>query len=179
MDSSGNPALPAADITQAVIGAFYSTYNELGPGFPEFVMRRALSIALHEMGLAVREEAELPVWFRGYQIARFRADMLVAETVLVEVKVRPEIEPFHVAQVLHYLRASDIEVGLLLNFGREPRFKRIVFENGRKSHTAPVNVDDSRTGSRWPAGTDSSAVDPDRRDTDEPGTSTRHARRPR
>jgi len=96
---SANESLVFGDLTNAIIGAFYQTYNELGPGFPEFVAR-----------LDVVEELMLPVRFRGHEIGRFRANLLVADTVIVEVKVSPEIERFHLAQVLHYLKASNREV---------------------------------------------------------------------
>lgn len=129
---SSMPGLLAADITHTVIGAFFDAYNDLGPGFPEFVSGRALAILIGEAALAAREEIELPVWFRGQRIAKFRADLLVAETLIVEVKTSPEIEAFHTAQVLHYLKATDLEVGLLLNFGREPQFRRVVYQNSRK-----------------------------------------------
>ena len=96
--AASNSPLLAANISHAVIGAFFDTYNDLGPGFPEFVARRALAIAVRETGLHVHEEIELPVWFR----------------------------------VLHYLKATDLEVGLLVNFGREPQFRRVVYQNSRK-----------------------------------------------
>jgi GxxExxY protein len=118
--------------SHASIGAFYSTYNELGAGFPEFISRRAVAIAIRDAGLEVHEEVELPVWFRGHRIAKFRADMVVAGKLLIEVKAAPEIDRFHMAQVLHYLKASDLEVGLLFNFGREPKFKRIAYERARR-----------------------------------------------
>jgi GxxExxY protein len=132
--TSETPRSPllAADMSHTVIGAFFDTYNDLGPGFPEFVARRALAIMISEAGLAVREEIELPVWFRGQRIAKFRADLVVADTLIVEVKASPEIEAFHTAQVLHYLKATDLEVGLLVNFGREPQFRRVVYQNSRK-----------------------------------------------
>jgi GxxExxY protein len=107
---SANESLVFGDLTNAIIGAFYQTYNELGPGFPEFVARRAFAIALKGAGLDVVEELMLPVRFRGHEIGRFRANLLVADTVIVEVKVSPEIERFHLAQVLHYLKASNREV---------------------------------------------------------------------
>ena len=118
--------------SHASSGAFYAVYNELGPGFPEFISRRAVAIAIRDAGLEVCEEVEIPVWFRGRRIAKFRADMIVAGKLLIEVKVSPEIDRFHMAQVLHYLKASDLEVGLLFNFGREPKFKRVAHEKARK-----------------------------------------------
>jgi GxxExxY protein len=125
--------------------------NNLGPGFPEFVARRALAIMIGETGLAVREEIELPVWFRGQRIAKFRADLLVADTLLVEVKVSPEIDAFHTAQVLHYLKASDLEVGLLLNFGREPQFKRVVYQRSRNRRyfETPSQEEVARSPTAW------------------------------
>lgn len=135
------PDLPHLDVTDKVIGAFFATYNELS-GFPEFVLRRAMAIAIRDAGLGVDEEKPLPVWFRGYQIVKFRADLVVASVVIVEVKARPELDPFHKAQVLHYLKATDLEVGLLLNFGRRPEFARVVYEKARKGPRLPtVGVD--------------------------------------
>ena len=129
MDS--RQTLKHGDVTDKVIGAFFDTYNELA-GFPEFVLRRAMAIAIRERGLAVEEEKQLPVWFRGHQIVKFRADLIVQSCVIVEVKARPEIDPFNKAQVLHYLKATDLEVGLLVNFGRRPEFDRVVCERNRK-----------------------------------------------
>ena len=120
------------DLTQLVIGAFYDTYNDLGSGFPEFVTRRALAIVIREAGLSVFEEVELPVWFHGQKLAGFRADLLVADKLIVEVKTSLSMEAFHQAQVLHYLKATNHEVGLLVNFGREPQFKRVVYSEARK-----------------------------------------------
>ena len=129
MDS--RQTLKHGDVTDKVIGAFFDTYNELA-GFPEFVLRRAMAIAIRERGLPVEEEKQLPVWFRGHQIVKFRADLIVQSCVIVEVKARPEIDPFNKAQVLHYLKATDLEVGLLVNFGRRPEFDRVVCERNRK-----------------------------------------------
>jgi GxxExxY protein len=121
-----------SDITGVVIQSFYSTYNELGPGFPEYVTRRALAIVIRQAGLDAHEEMFLPVWFRGRRIANFKADLVVAGKVIVELKVGLEVERFHKAQVLHYLKATDLEVGLLLHFGREPRVHRVIYQNSRK-----------------------------------------------
>lgn len=126
------PPLILGEQTGAVIREFYSVYNELGGGFPEFVYRRAMALALREAGLGVSEEVPLPVWFRGNRIVTFRADLVVGDHVLIEVKALPEVDKFQQAQVLHYLKASDLEVGLLLNFGRRPEFRRVICENSRK-----------------------------------------------
>ena len=143
MDSL-QPKLKHEDITDIVIGVFYDVYNELA-GFPEFVLCRAMAIAIRGAGISVDEEVPLPVWFRGHQIVRFRADLIVQSRVIVEVKARTEIDPFHKAQLLHYLKATDLEVGLLVNFGRQPEFSRVVYQNARKApRHAPPGADASK-----------------------------------
>jgi GxxExxY protein len=119
------------DLTDKVLGVFYDTYNELGCGFPEYVYSAALAIALAGAGLTVASEVQLPVHFRGLQIARFRIDILVNDVVLIEVKAAQRIEPWHIAQVRNYLKASGVSVGMLLNFGPQPTFKRSVFDTAR------------------------------------------------
>jgi GxxExxY protein len=125
------PHLRHSAITDKILKAFYPTYNEL-VGFPEYIMRRGTAIALRDEGLAVEEEKKLSVWFRGHLLASFRADIVVESLVIVEIKIKPEIDPFDRAQLLHYLKATDLEVGLLLNFGRKPEFSRVVYEQRRK-----------------------------------------------
>jgi GxxExxY protein len=85
------------------------------------------TIALEDAGLKVQQEVALPVWFRGRRIATFRADLIVEPGLIVEVKTAAAIEPFHEAQLSHYLKATDLEVGLLLNFGPRPEFSRVVY----------------------------------------------------
>jgi GxxExxY protein len=144
MDSQ-QPTLKHEDITGVVIKAFFDVYNELA-GFPEFVLCRAMAIAIRDAGLSAAEEVPLPVWFRGHQIVKFKADLIVQSQVIVEVKARPEVDPFNKAQVLHYLKATDMEVGLLLNFGRRPEFSRVIYENARKSprHVPPADAESEK-----------------------------------
>ena len=127
MDSEQKPRLLLQEVTALAIGAYYDVFNELA-GFPEYVMCRALVVALQEAGLSVREEVSLPVWFRGRLLTTFRADLVVDPGLLIEVKAAPEIQPFHKAQLLHYLKASGLEVGLLFNFGRRPQIARMVYQ---------------------------------------------------
>ena len=119
------------DLTRVIIGVFFDVYNELS-GFPEHVLRRALKVALEQAGLTVREEVNLPVWFRGHLLTTFRADLVVEPGVIVEVKTASDIQPFHKVQLLHYLKASGLEVGLLLNFGRRPKHARVVYQQARE-----------------------------------------------
>jgi GxxExxY protein len=124
---------PAWDVAGSVIGVFYEVYNELGPGFLESVYQEAMTLALHQAGLSVTRQVAVDVVFRGLCIGTFRADLLVAGELLVELKAVRAIEVAHVSQVLNYLRATRLEAGLLLNFGPRPQIKRVVYSNGRKA----------------------------------------------
>ncbi|HEU4938580.1 MAG TPA: GxxExxY protein [Vicinamibacterales bacterium] len=116
--------LPHADITDRIIGAFYDVYRELGYGFSEVVYRRALAIALRQNGLEISEERMISVTFRGSNIGTFYADLVVAGVILVEVKASSTIEKYAEAQILNYLKAAGGGIGLLLNFGHSPTYKR-------------------------------------------------------
>ena len=121
------------EITEKIIGVFYEVYNELGHGFLESVYEKSFEIALTSIGLKVCRQIEIPVWFRGNQVGAFTADMLVEGSVLLELKAARALDISHQAQLLNYLRATEIEVGLLFNFGLKPEFKRLIFDNPRKS----------------------------------------------
>jgi len=121
------------ELTEAIIRTFYEIYNELGHGFLESVYEEAMFRVLKQNGVSVQRQFALPLWFRGEQIGDFRADLVVDGSVIVELKAVKTLEPFHGAQLLNYLRASDVEVGLLLNFGPAPRLRRLVFANEKKN----------------------------------------------
>lgn len=120
------------ELTQKNIGIFYDVYNELGYGFLESVYRESMTIAFSECAMRVEQEVPVPVWFRGKRVGEYRADLLVQRCVLLELKSARTLESSHEAQLLHYLRATDMEVGLLLNFGLRPQFRRLLFDNERK-----------------------------------------------
>jgi GxxExxY protein len=120
------------EITKKVIGVFFEVYNELGGGFLESVYHEALRIALKQAGLRVAVEVPVPVYFRGEVVGNFRADAIVNECVLLELKAISGFNAAHDAQVLHYLRATRFEVGLLLNFGPRPQFRRFILEEEKK-----------------------------------------------
>ena len=120
------------ELTKTIIGVFYDVYNELGHGFLESVYREAMRIALGQAGFAVGTEIPIPVEFRGAVIGVFRADLIVNDTVLLELKACDALVHEHESQTLNYLRATNIEVALLMNFGSTPRFKRLVMDNERK-----------------------------------------------
>jgi GxxExxY protein len=114
-------------LTERVIGAFYDVYNELGSGFLEAVYEEALAIVLHQAGLPFERQVATPVHFRGHRVGDYRADMIIDDSIVVEIKAVPVLNMAHEGQLLNYLRATRLEVGLLLNFGDKPSFKRKVF----------------------------------------------------
>ena len=122
-----------ADLTEGIIGCFYDVYNELGFGFIESVYENSLCIALRARGFDVHQQIAIPVWFRGTRVGDFDADVMVNRLILLELKTARTIESAHLGQLMNYLKATEIEVGLLMNFGPKPQFKRIVFGNDRKA----------------------------------------------
>ena len=121
------------EITDKIIKVFFEVYNELGHGFLESVYERSLEIALNSLRLKVCRQIQIPVWFRSKPVGDFTADMLIEDCVLLELKAARTLDSSHQAQLLNYLRATEIEVGLLLNFGLKPEFKRLIFDNPRKA----------------------------------------------
>lgn len=122
------------EITDKILHAFFKiVYPALGYGFLEKVYENALAIALRQMGLKVEQQARILVYFAGEVVGEYFADLLVEDCVIVELKAVQSIAPEHEAQLLNYLRATPYEVGLLLNFGPEPDFRRKAFDNDRKA----------------------------------------------
>ena len=121
------------ELTEKIIGIFYGVYRELGYGFLESVYEEAMAVSLQEAGLKVTRQLAVPVWFHGRKIGDFKADLIVGNLVLVELKAVKRLEQVHESQTLNYLRATDFEVGLLFNFGPSAQVKRLVFDNDRKA----------------------------------------------
>ena len=124
--ASDSRAFPHADITHSIIAAFYEAHSELGEGFLERVYANALSVVLRGAGHRVQREVPFEIVFRGEVIGRYVADLVIDSKVVVEVKAASGIDATHRRQLLNYLRASGLEVGLLLNFGSSAQFKRVV-----------------------------------------------------
>jgi GxxExxY protein len=133
-DAKENPKFAGhhSQVTDLVLKVFYDVYNELGGGFLESVYHKALAMALRQSGLAVSVEVPVPVYFRGVAIGDFSADLTVNQCVLLELKAVAVLDKTHDSQLLNYLRATDFEVGLLLNFGPKPHFKRFLLDNHQK-----------------------------------------------
>lgn len=120
------------EVTGAIIGAFYDVHNTLGVGFLEKVYENALAHLLRSRGLTVAQQKPITVYFQGVIVGEYYADLLVEDKVIVELKTAERIHPEHLTQLSNYLKASRIEVGLLLNFGRYTTFKRVILTNDRK-----------------------------------------------
>jgi GxxExxY protein len=132
MNTDQTEELIHEQLTEKVIGVFYDVYNVLGHGFLESVYHNAMVLALKQAGLEVESKPKIPVYFRGELVGDFEADIVVESKLLLELKAARELDPSHEAQTLNYLRATPLEVGLLMNFGPKPKFRRLVFENDRK-----------------------------------------------
>ncbi len=140
---SENSILKHQDITDKILHAFFKVvYPQLGYGFLERVYENALAIALREMGLKVVQQAKIVVYFHGQAVGEYFADLLVEDRVIVEIKALRALVKEHEAQLLNYLRATPYEVGLLLNFGPKPDFRRKAFDNHRKTVTWELDADE-------------------------------------
>ena len=119
-------------LTESVICCFYSVYNTLGSGFLEKVYENALAIELTERGIPQQQQVPIQVAYKRVPVGQYVCDLLVDNKVIVEVKAVKSLLPEHEAQILNYLKATGIEIGLLLNFGREPEIRRRVYTKDRK-----------------------------------------------
>ena len=119
---------PDKDLTEKNIGACFEVANELGTGFLESVYEKALVIALQEKGLRVKEQHPLQVTFRERIVGNFYADILVEGRILIELKAVKFLMPEHEAQLINYLKTSEIHIGLLINFGKPKlQWRRFVY----------------------------------------------------
>lgn len=133
------------ETTRVIIGAFYYVFNQLGSGFLESVYHRALGNALDRTGRRVEREVALSVQFEGLVVGEFRADLVVDRQVLIEVKAAEHIVVPHEAQVINDLRASGLPVGLLLNFGPRPSYRRFVGPAAARRRSDRRRGDDAPT----------------------------------
>lgn len=125
-----------AELTEKLIGVYYTLYNELGHGFLESIYQRGYGFLLTDLGLSFVEQSPVRVMHRGRDLGEFRMDLVVEGIVLVELKAVKAIEAAHEKQIFNYFKATNIEVGLLFNFGPRPQVKRILLENEYKAQRA-------------------------------------------
>jgi len=121
-----------SDITEKIIQAFFRVYNVLGYGFSEKVYQNSLAIELAKLGLQAEQQKQIEVYYDDYVVGEYFADMVINGCVIIELKAVRQLLGEHEAQLLNYLKATTIEVGLLLNFGPKAEFKRKVYDNARK-----------------------------------------------
>lgn len=119
-------------ITDKILFSFYRVYNILGFGFLEKVYENALCIELEKLGLDVHQQKTSPVYYDGTLVGEYFADVVIDDQVVLELKAAEALRAEHLAQLTNYLKATDMEVGLLLNFGKKPEFKRLLLTNDLK-----------------------------------------------
>ena len=120
------------ELTEKIIKIFYRVYNKLGYGFLERVYENAMMIEFKREGISAVQQSAIKVFYEDKIVGEYFADILVDDKVIVELKASRSLGLENEAQLLNYLKATDIEVGLLLNFGPKPEIKRKVFDNHRK-----------------------------------------------
>ena len=130
--NESNNNLLHKELTDTIIACFYQVYNDLGYGFLERVYQNALYFALIDEGLQCEAEKSVKVYHNGRVVGDYRADLLVENCVLLELKASEELNPANEKQLINYLKATEFEVGLLLNFGKKPQVKRKIFSNDNK-----------------------------------------------
>ncbi len=122
-----------SDITSKIIRAFYNVYNKLGFGFLEKVYEKSMLIELHKLGLKAENQKQIKVYYDNVKVGEYYADIIVNDCVIIELKAAENLIPEHEAQLVNYLRATEIEVGLLLNFGKTAQKTRKVLTKEYKS----------------------------------------------
>jgi len=120
------------EITEKIIQAFYKVYNTMGYGFLERVYQNALYIELTALGLKAEKEKKILVYYCGHLVGDYYADLIIEDNIAVELKATETLAEENEHQLINYLKATSIEVGLLLNFGKKPQVKRKIFDNDKK-----------------------------------------------
>jgi GxxExxY protein len=120
------------EITDKILRAFYNVYNELGFGFLEKVYENAMIHELMKNGLFVEKQKQIKVFYDGKEVGEYFADLIVENSVIIELKAAEALCEEHECQLINYLKATEKEVGILLNFGEKPEFRRKLFTNDKK-----------------------------------------------
>ena len=120
------------ELSQKVIGAFYTVYKTLGYGFLEKVYENALAHELLLQKIEFKTQVPIEVYYKSQKVGFYIADILIEDSIILELKAAESLCPEHEFQLINYLKATNIEIGLLFNFGKEPQFKRVIFTNNRK-----------------------------------------------
>ena len=134
-DKNNSKSLLHKDITDGIINAYYYVYNELGYGFLEKVYQNAMLIELKERGFKVELQKIIKVYFKDIIVGEYFADIIVDDKIILELKSCESLAAEHEVQLFNYLKATEIEVGLLFNFGKRAAFKRKIYTNDNKKFT--------------------------------------------
>ncbi|TAH22006.1 MAG: GxxExxY protein [Cytophagales bacterium] len=126
------------ELTDKIIGTYYDVYNTLGYAFMEKVYQNAMYFELNERGFEVEAQKLCRVYYKKYMVGEFYPDIIVDNSVILELKATESLVYANEIQLLNYLRATNIEVGLLLNFGKKPQIKRLIFTNDKKPNYKPI-----------------------------------------
>lgn len=121
------------ELSESILKVFYDVYNELGYGFLEKVYQNAMYLELKSLGFKVEPQRQIKVYYKNEVVGDFFADLLINDVIILELKACDSIVKSHYVQTLNYLKATNIEIGLLLNFGEKPEIKRLIFTNNRKN----------------------------------------------
>ena len=128
-------------LTGEIIKVFYKVFNTLGHGFLEKIYHQAMIIELRNAGFRVETKKQIEVFYGGIVIGEFETDLIIDDKIILELKAKETLSEAHEAQLINYLRATKLEIGLLLNFGKTPQFKRKYFSNENKNRTgAKLNL---------------------------------------
>ena len=122
------------DLTDVIIKTFYEVYNELGHGFLERVYQNSLYLELKNKGFKVEAQKKIEVYYKRIEVGQYYADLIVDDLVILELKAADCIVAAFENQILNYLKATDCEIGLVLNFGKDPQFIRKIFTNDFKKN---------------------------------------------
>ncbi len=121
------------ELTEVIIKSFYKVYNTMGYGFLEKVYENALAKEIKKAGLDCVQQKQIKVYYEQEEVGIYYADLLVAETIVIETKAAQSLCEEHECQLVNYLKATELEVGVLLNFGKDPKFVRKIYTNDRKN----------------------------------------------
>lgn len=121
------------ELSESILKVFYEVYNELGYGFLEKVYQNAMYLELKSQGFKVEPQKQIKVYYKNELVGDFFADLLINGVIILELKACESLVKAYYVQTLNYLKATNIEIGLLLNFGEKPEIKRLIFTNNRKN----------------------------------------------
>ena len=122
------------ELSELLIGIYFNVYNALGYGFLEKVYENSFAIELDSLGITFKLQEPIEVFYKESKVGYYKADIVVEDTIIIEIKATESLCEEHECQLLNYLRATNIEVGLLFNFGKKAQFKRLVYSNSRKNY---------------------------------------------